>query len=1842
MSSVTPVRLFLSPWRLLWLLLVLPIFLVGCNQNPEGLSPGQLKTSELMATTQMPFSGQLALAQTIGLRFAGAEVPDSTSGAAAGTPATIKPALEGRWNWVTGNHLSFVPDDLYEPNTTYVISLEPSYFSNQGLKLRGRKKFEFTAQPFVVENFQMNRDRVGGFPRTHVISGTVLFNYPVDPEKFAAAFHCAVVSEGPVDFVLESTSVGRRMVFRTLEIAGGKRDLEFSVTLDESLVPVGSEGALGESVSRNLVIPAIERLKINDVDVVSRQDEPAVVIDFSEMVLPEDLNRHLVIEPPVENLRLKGNWRRVELNGQWKFGITYSLRVAGELAAGNGLTLERDFTRDLKITDLDPMVRITGPGNYLSLKGDAKVGIESINLEKFEVSVDRIHANNLVPFLQKVRLSSSRGHFYGWDLEDHGAPLFSHSQPVKSGPPNRIQITPVDLSEALSEESRGVFRLKVKSPDSYSYDDSRWIVATDLGLVAKQSGERVEVAVASISQLVPLSGVKIQVLSYNNQVLASARTDVEGLVSFSGLTWNDAGGRPFVVVATKGQDLSFLAFDETRIRTADLDVGGVGLSEKGYRAFLYGDRDIYRPGETAHLVWVVRDSRLQPPAGFPLNLKIMAPGGQDFVNAKVSCDETGTGEFTVDIPRWAMTGKYTALLFLGEDNLLGEVRLSVEDFIPDRMKVGAELRVDGNRAVVVGPKDKVSLEAEAMTLFGPPAAGRQAEASVWFRKTRVEIPGYEEFTFGENIGDQLPPRRQLGQQKTDQEGQARWDVPLPQVSNYHGWLQMTSLVKVTELGGGRAVSTTAEVVFSPTDHLIGLHNLSREESDYVEPGQPLHFEGVLVDLAGTPMAESDVRLKVMRRQWRTVLKKDSSGHFHYISEYDEKLVEERTLSLQASPTALEIIPSAHGSYRLVLEKADGSVRGAIDFYVYGYGYSPWAQSNPEKVNLKLDRKSYADGDVVTASVEAPFSGLLLLTVEREKVYSRRWIRLEENTGTVQVSLPRGAAPNVYLTATLLRPLDELDPRAPARAFGAVPVFIDRTPVTLPVEVAAPEKMRPHNRLNIRVRLPEDEDPLRVTVAAVDEGILQLTNFQTPSALDFFLQRRRLSVQSFDIWSLLLPEYERILRKSSTGGDRDMAMMAAPEMAKRLNPLAADRVKPVALWSGLLEGKSGWQDIGFDVPDFNGTLRVMVLAVAGERFGSAETMVKVADPLVLSPSLPRFLAPGDRLRVPVPVYNGLPGQEDQLSDVQLDLTLEGPIAAASGTKLSATLPVGIGREEVTWFELQADKSVGVAHVKFSASAKGQEVATTTELPVRPPHALAGNIYTGSVDQTQPFSQMISDQWYDGTTITSVTVAANPVAQFGAALPYLLRYPYGCVEQITSRSFPLVYFGDLAAQLAPGEFASGDADYFINSGLDYVATMFRPGSGFSMWPGRDYGTVNAWATTYVTHFLVEAGSQGYVLPEDLLDGALSVVQAYARSSESGWPNNWTRRHRLRTRAYACYVLALAGQPDRGAMDQMSHTQWDKLSPASRTHLAGAYALTGNLDRFEQLLPAVDAPVDETRSTGFTWFSMARDEAMRLEVLATVAPDHAQVPRLLQRLAGRAENGRWYNTQENAFALLAMGKISRGGLLEPASGEVLVGGKVMASFDAEGVSVQGSDWAGKNLEIRTTSSGSAWFTVLDEGVPHFPEFDQYDSGMVVRREYFDLEGEPVDPLALVQGQTIVCRLLLTSEKGRIEDVVVTDLVPAGLEIENPRLSNDGGYDWVSKEQNNRFGKLKRNHLEVRDDRLLLFTSASTRVSSFYYTLRAVTAGEFVLPQVRAEAMYDPEVMSVRGGGEIRIVSP
>lgn len=1848
----------------LFLLLLLPpvlLSLPGCGQKTELIDLAELGPDEVAVAALSPTSRQLRTTQPLIVVFSQALTGRGyePGGYLDEPPAHITPEIAGYWKWAQPHKLQFTPDDRYLPNTEYRVVLDADIAEPAALHWRGPRAFVFTAEPFRVVRHHLFRQRSPGAERAYVVKGTVSFNYAVDPEAFQDAYKVELDRRGPVDFELETTTPNRHLSFTTATIAPDERDEELSAAVAAKLRPTAGGASLDEEAVEKLRIPAIQRLAINRVEPDQRQERPLVRIDFSDQVFPADLEAALSVTPAVPNLAISSEGRRVFLSGDWQFGVRYKLTIAAELVSASGLVLERRYEGSIHIEDLKPTLAIAGTGNYLALRGDRTLAVETLNVGKFTVELDRVFANNIVHFLHEGGLRRGQHYYrnrrhYGQDaLPQHGTNLYRHDLAVAAPARNSTVVTPISLDEALATSSRGIFRLTIHKEDQWELQDTKLVVATDLGLVTKRSDAELLVAAASIQDLTPLADVTIEVYSYNNQVLATARTDSDGIVSFTNLASDSRGDEPFVVVATRGGDLGFLSFDDTRIDTGDLDVGGIDSPSSGYRAYPYSDRGIYRPGDTAHLAWIVRDHDLHPPEEFPLTLLVHDPTGAEFTRARVTSGPAGTGEFTLVIPDWARTGNYRVALQLDEETTIGRLNLRVEDFMPERMKVILELLVDDEAVPLARPDQMVTARVMATSLFGPPAADRQASAHVKYFHEPIRLKDWRGFTFGDPEPERTFPDQRLGTRQTDADGIATWDVPLPATEDYHGWLRAQIRGEVTELGGGRSITVSGNVVISPVTSVIGLRRVEaatevsadggRPGSDYARPGEPLPFEAVLLDLDGQPQT-APATLTVYRKTWRTVLRKDPSGRYRYVSEYDEQTIEERPLALSADVNDLTVTVDSHGSYRLVMASEDGAARGSLDFYVYGWGYSPWAMSHPERVNLKLDRELYRAGQELSVSIEAPFAGLLLLCVEREHVFHHQWLQLEANTASVDIRLPDGLEPNAYLTATLLRPLDALEIHAPTRAFGAVPIFLDRTPATLPVEIEVPETTRPHQPLTVRFRLPDlpAGETAPVTVAVVDEGILQVTDFATPSPLDFFLQRRRLSLQTHDIWSLLLPEYERILSQSSAGGGADHPiadMLMPPGLASRLNPLAVKRVQPLALWSGIMDGASEWRTVDFDLPRFNGAVRVMVVAAAGERFGSGAELMRVRDPIVLSPNLPRFLAPGDEISVPIQVYNGVTTDSGAALPIKIALQLDGPVELREG-KREITINVLGGSEAVARFAVRATDEIGKAVFSFTAEGGGEQVSVSEEMSVRPPWPLETVARTGVVGQDDEAEVELTDRWYPGTGHVTVTVSPLPIAQFGTALPYLLGYPYGCVEQKTSRCFPLLYFAELARELAPEAFGEHDADYFVNSGIDYLAAMSLPDGGFSSWPGGGSTHPNPWGSVYATHFLVEASHHGYLVPEYVLTGALRHLSVLARGRYPRWRDRWPERAQLHTRSYATYVLALADQPERGAMDYLSQQALADLTTTARVQLAGAYGLLGNLEMLRQLLPAQPTPPPDRRDCGYTWYSRARDEAIQLDVLATVAPDHEHVPVLLARLAERARNGRWHNTQENGFALVALGKLIAAGVATPGSGEILVDGAVVATYGGiDGVVIRGRDWPGQRVEIRATGPGAAYYSVLDAGVPRRGGETDVAEGLHVTRTYYDETGERLELDRIEQGQIIVCRLALSSEKGRIENVVIADLVPAGLEIENPRLVNRGGLPWIDELDRRKRKPLTRDHLEVRDDRLLLFTTATRDQRVFFYGLRAVTAGEFVLPPVKAEAMYDPDVRSVRGSGEVVI---
>ena len=1822
----------------------IPIFLLifilaaGCGGKEESIDPSRLGPDETAVVSVSPLSGEVGLDSPIGLVFSAPLAPEGEpDGIYLETPpASIEPEIPGVWRWATPYRLEFVPDRRYDPGAEYTLRVDRKIGARSGRRLTGPDSFRFVAERFRVVDTRLFRERLPEGERQYLVRGTVTFNLPVDPDQCAPRLSAAMGDGKSVDLIVETEEPSEQISFRAGPIGAAEKDRRFDLTVDGGLTPFETDRPLGEKVTETIQIPAFDRLAVESMSYEQTDQRKAVRIRFSSTVDADQLKRALRIEPTLSPLAVSPSGRSVLLLGEWEYGKRYELTLSGDLASVEGYELEREFRGSVFVGDLEPVLEIAGRGSYLSLKGERKIAVETVNLEKFNIEVDRIHANNLVHFFHRTGLGG--GYRYSWyELEEFGENIYRRDREVTSKIRNEKVITPIDLDGILTDDSKGVFRLTLRKTDERRETDRRFIIATDIGLVAKRSGGELHIFALSIDRLEPLAGVDVSVRSRNNQILAEAVTDGDGMARFVDLPEGIEGSEPFLILAERGDDLSFLAFKDTRLPTGDLDVGGHDHPDGGYEAFLYSDRGIFRPGDRARIAWIVRDSRRQAPPEFPLILRVSGPDGKEFQRARVTTGEWGTGEFTLEIPDWAPTGIYNVLLRIDEKTVLGRLDLKVEDFMPDRMKVECDLLVNGERRERARPGEPLRATAKATSLFGPPAAGRHATAKLRLTPEPVSFDRWGGYRFGEEKEGADFTETDLGGKTTDSEGIATWEIALPDIGEYHGWLEAGVEIEVTELGGGRAIGARRSVILSPVSHLVGLRrNVAADGSDYAEPGEPISFGALVVDIDGNPAEADDGLLKVFRRRWQTTLRRDDRGRYRYISEYDEILVDQRPVSLVAGPNNLDLTVDTHGEYRLQIETPGRGARGSLVFYVYGWGYSPWAMSNPERVTIKLDKELYAAGDRVQAEIEAPFEGLLLLALEREKVFHYRWVRMNSNSAAVTVDLPPDALPNVYLTATLFRPLQSLEKQAPARAFGASPVFLDRASSAIDVELDAPGEMRPNGELAVRFRLGglPDGGTGRVTLAAVDEGILQITDFETPSPAKYFFRRRRLGVESFDIWSLLLPEYERIDGNSSPGGGEGVRR-------KNLNPISVKRVKPVALWSGIVEGSSEWITVRFDVPRFNGALRVMAVASTDDRFGSAESLIRVRDPIVLTPNLPRFLAPGDEFVLPVQVFNGIGGKGGASLPIDVALALTGPVDVVADDEQQNRITLPGETEGVVYLRARAAAGVGKAEFEFTGSGGGEKVATGAEMAVRPPWPLESVVAAGVVHQGGSAEIRVSDRWYAGTDRVTIALSKLPVASFAASIPYLLRYPYGCAEQTVSRCMPLLFFSDMASRLTPDLFGEGDADYFVHSGIDKLAALWVPERGFAYWPGRSSVPDNPWSSVYATHFLVEASRAGYAVPHELLDGALDNAARIARSSGRWWVRGWDDWERLSARAYATYVLALAGRPERGAMDYLSRNELDGMTLGARAHLAGAYGHAGNRAKMDAILPAGVSAGDDTsfRTTGRTWYSAARDYAIHLEVVAGVDPDHPHLPALLERLGAMAEGGRWTNTQENAFALLGLGKVVRGGETDYAKGRVLLDGEEIGRFGEgeEEVVLRGEGWSGRTIEIVADGPGLAHYSILDEGVPRSGREKPVNIGLTLSRTYLDADGNRVDPDRIRQGQVIVCRIALSSERGQVDDVVIADLVPAGLEIENPRLKDHATFDWVRSKRS-----LPVDYLDIRDDRLLLFTEATSEEREFFYGLRAVTAGDFVLPPVKAEAMYDPAVRSIRGEGRIRVVAP
>ncbi len=1381
----------------------------------------------------------------------------------------------------------------------------------------------------------------------------------------------------------------------------------------------------------------------------------------------------------------------------------------------------------------------------------------------------------------------------------------------------------LNLTLPEDDQFKGIYFVKVTSDNEQYLSATQLVSVSDIGFMIKETENEVMVFCNSILSAQPMAGVKVSLISGNNQNIYTVESDADGIAKFPDLKQKAPNFKIAMVAGLQGNDFNYILFEQTRVETSRYDVGGLRENAAGYQAFIYGDRDIYRPGETVYLNTVIRDGKWESTDEMPIKLKMLLPNGKEFALLRGTLNEQGAYATSLNIPQEGVTGTYHAEIYTANDVLLATKAISVEEFMPDRIKVNVNLN---RTALKVG--ESLDVKATALNLFGPPAANRNYEMTFNLKRKVFSPEQFPQYNFSPDADKKVSFEQDVREGSTDNDGQLSESFSIPTEYKDLGVLAGTVYTTVFD-ETGRPVNRLNRFDVFTQDIFYGIHL----PDAYVNTREALKIPLVAVDRNGKAVSAA-ANVQIVKLNWQTVLVKSGSGEYRYESQKREQVLSEKDMTISGTQTFFSFVPNLSGEYEIRVSRPGAKAYVASGFYAYGWGFTQntaFEVNKEGQIDIQLDKKVYQVGDNAEILLKTPFAGKVLVTVERNKVFDYVYQETDKKSAKITIPVKKEYLPNFYVTATLIKPVDN-GAMPLTVAHGFAPAKVEEEGHKLPVQITAAAQSHSKTKQTITVKTQPDAE---VTLAVVDEGILQLKNYQSPDPFGFFFQKRALEVNAYDLYPKLFPELSGI--SSSPGGD-------GYNLEKRVNPLTNKRVKLVAFWSGPLKANgSGEVSYTVDIPQFSGDLRVMAVAYKGSAFGSGSSNMKVADPVVISTALPRFLSPGDQLEMPVTLSN----TTNKSSSATVRLKTTGAVQVEGEAEQTVELPAN--QETQVHFALNAETAVGTAMVTVEVDALGGKFTDQTDITVRPVTSLLKQSGSGVIAAGAATNISLATDFIPATTKAKFILSRSPVVQFADNLDFLVQYPYGCVEQTTSGAFPQLYFADLSQSLnktfgKSDKATTNSANYNVQEAIRKLQSMQLGNGDLSYWP--EGGDESWWGTAYAAHFLIEARKAGFAVNNQVLDRMLSYLSNQVKRKESEeyfyfatlGGNRLSKHIAPKEVAYSLYVMALGGRQDVATMNYYKSHR-NLLALDSRYLLACTYQLLGDQGSFRGMVPSAFANEYSVNAFGGSFYSYVRDEAISLNALLESDPKNPQIPVMAKHLSEQLKRDRYFNTQERAFALLALGKLARKTNNSEATAQVKAGGKVLGELknneSTDGNLILTQNLVNQRLTVQPEGSGALYYFWQAEGLSQSTSVPEEDSYLQVRKSFYDRYGNPVSGNSFRQNDLIVVRVSIVSTNNqRVDNVVITDMLPAGFEIENPRIAELPEMTWAKN-------AASPEHFDIRDDRINLFTTATGQGKHFYYAVRAVSTGTFRMGPVGADAMYNGEYHYRNGAGEIRITS-
>ena len=1777
----------------------------------------------------------------------------------------FSPSIKGKAYWIDARTIEFRPDKKLDPNKSYTADF------NLGKIVKVADHFEHfsfafqTIKPDFTVSFTGLQTATNTSTDKMKLGGVIQTADNEDPAEIEKLLNVNFSSPVHISWVHNPVTKTHQFIITQLIREKGKVN-PLSVSWDGNSIGVEKKG------SQDFQIPAIGDFKVLDIRAVQDNDQ-YVLVQFSDAIMVGQELNGLISIGNINEPAYTIDGSMVKVYAPERLEGNYSVTVNEGIENISHKKINKTYSANVFFENRLPAVTIPGKGVILPNSGKLMMPFEAVNLNAVDVSIIKIYADNVPQYFQNNGFDGGDELRHVGKPVVQKTIRLDIDKSLNLNKKNRFML---DIDQLLRTEPGAIYRVIIGFRKEYSLynckaggsltknnddeydggesggtnsgtisdeDDDFWtrydsyypdgfnwqekddpctnsyftkqrwatrnIIASNIGLIAKRGNDNsMTIAVTDILSAQPMPNVDLELLDYQKQVLYKTTSDGDGFARF------DLKRKPYLLVAKKGNERGYLKLDDgSSLPLSRFNVGGDEV-QSGLKGFIYGERGVWRPGDSIYMSFILEDKLKTLPADHPVEFELYDPNGKLYRRITQTKALDGFYSFHTATETSSPTGNWSAKVKVG--GAVFEKNVKIETIMPNRLKIG--LTFNGAKELTKGGDVNGNLTAQ--WLFGGTAQNLKAKVDAFLSPQATTFKNYEDYVFDDPTLAFTTQTQTIFDGKLDAEGKATVNTNINIEKQAPGQLKANFLVKVFEPGGNFSIQSLS-MPYNVYPGYVGIKVPKGSDlSGMLVTDKDHEIDIADVDVNGNSFAGTrDVELELYKIQWRWWWDETGNEMSNFTQDKYNKLIKTESVRLVngRGKWNLHINQADWGRYLIRVKDAEtGHSTGKILYVDWPNWSERLQQSNPTEaamLSFTADKTNYKVGEYATLTIPTMSDGRALISFENgSKVLKTAWIDTKKGQTRYTFKIDESMAPNIFVNVTLLQRHAQTVNDLPIRMYGAIPLIVDNPETILKPVITMPDKLRPETQSSITISETSGKE-MTYTIAVVDEGLLDITNYKTPDPHETFYAREALGVKTWDLFDYVIGAFggglERIL---SIGGDGT---------AGTNKNVSVNRFKPVVKFLGPFHlDKGEKQTQTFTLPQYIGAVKTMVIAGHEGSYGYAEKTVAVKKPLMILATLPRVLGPSEKIQLPVTVF----AMENNIKTVTVQVQSNAFSNLAGNNQ--KTISFAKTGDQLVTFDLDVKDFVGVGKVKIIAKSGKETAAYDVELNVRNPNPPVTKIAEKELKPGETWSAAYSAIGISGTNKATLEVASIPPLNLTKRLDYLIEYPYGCVEQTTSSAFPQLYLNQLI-DLLPRQKAETERNVKLT--INRLNGFQLSDGGLSYWPQG--GSADEWGTNYAGHFMLAAQAKGYSLPLGFID----QWKKYQKQKAVNWaPDSRSFYGADLIQAYRLYLLAMARSPELGAMNRLREFKY--LSVEATWRLAAAYKLAGQPEIGLQMIKNLPLTIKPYNSMYGTYGSDLRDEAMILETL-TLLGQQQKAAVMLRTVASRLSQDDWYSTQTTAYSLIAIAQYC---------GENKASGKLNFSYNfgsaKSAVNSPSYLWQtpmaanGGKVMLVNTGNNKLYIRLIQKGQPSSGQDIQSNINPDVLQmsiAYFTLGGKEVDPAKLKQGTDFVAEVTIKNpgHRGRYDNMALTQIFPSGWEILNTRmLGNDDA-----------FPSAPSDYRDIRDDRVNTYFSLSEgKEVTYSVMLNAAYAGKYYLPATYCEAMYNNSITALLKGEWVEVV--